>query len=208
MSCASDPRTAAVCRSAAKQRWICALDFVNGLKARHLKSFWYFCSTACLTLLISFGNILVGSSTDSSEEEFYLAKLREFRWTLKINAGTGASFMTAAIGSMILDPNEIRINPLSGLNLITNSKPRLQSNFGISPQGGFAGMPIQPTTGPAGSSSIASGWGTPTSFNNPPVFPEFTPGMPMQVSYLSGYHWQPPTFSAGQPTDYLGQNPH
>ncbi|THY34788.1 hypothetical protein D6D01_01889 [Aureobasidium pullulans] len=208
MSCASDPNTAAACRIAAKQRWLSALGFVDSLKARHLKSFWYFCSTACLTLLISFGNVLVGSAFDSSEEQFYLEKLKEFRWTLKINGEMGAKFMVTAIRSMILDPREIRRPDSSSTSSVTSPGPKSESIFGISSQNTFGNMSIQPPPGPMAPSDGASGWITPTTFANPPVFSGFTPGMPIQVPYIPGYTWQPPNFETGPPVnDYLEHMP-
>ncbi|THX28347.1 hypothetical protein D6C90_02798 [Aureobasidium pullulans] len=208
MSCASDPNTAAACRIAAKQRWLSALGFVDSLKARHLKSFWYFCSTACLTLLISFGNVLVGSAFDSSEEQFYLEKLKEFRWTLKINGEMGAKFMVTAIRSMILDPREIRKPDPSSTSSVTSPGSKSESSFGISSQNAFGNMSIQPPPGPMAPSGVASGWITPTTFTNPPVFSGFTPGMSMQVPYIPGYTWQPPNFETGPPVnDYLEHMP-
>jgi hypothetical protein len=209
MSRGTDPNTAAACRVAAKQRWLSALEFVDSLKARHLKSFWYFSSTACLTLLISFGNVLVGSAFDSSEEQFYLDKLKEFRWTLKINGEMGAKFMSAAIRSMILDPKELRKPEPSVKSSGTSPESRSESSFGIPSQDAFGNIPIQANPAPIGSSGVASGWITPTTYSNPPIFPGFTPGMPMQVPYIPGYNtWAPPTFENGQPVNsYLGHMP-
>ncbi|KAI4775765.1 hypothetical protein E4T52_09307 [Aureobasidium sp. EXF-3400] len=209
MSRGSDPKVAAACRVAAKQRWLSALDFVDSLKARHLKSFWYFSSTACLTLLISFGNVLVGSAFDSSEEQFYLEKLKEFRWTLKINGEMGAKFMSAAIRSMILDPKEIRKPEPSITSSGTSPELRSQSSVGISSQATFGNVPIQQHPTSMGSSGVTSGWVTPTSYPNPSVFTGFTPGMSVQVPYIPGYNsWAPSTFENGQPVnDYLNHMP-
>lgn len=198
MSRRADQNTAAACRIAAKQRWLSALEFVDSLKARHLKSFWYFSSTACLTLLISFGNVLVGSAFDSSEEQFYLDKLKEFRWTLKINGEMGAKFMSAAIRSMILDPKEIRKPEPSITSSVTGSGP----NIGISSQGAFGNGPVQLNSAPIASSGVTSGWVTPASYANPTVYAGFAPGMSVQVPYIPGYNaWTSPTFEHGQPVN-------
>ncbi|KAI5245114.1 hypothetical protein E4T42_06878 [Aureobasidium subglaciale] len=209
MSPSADSNIATACRIAAKHMWLSALVFVDSLKARHLKSFWYFCSTACLTLLISFGNVLVGSALDSPEEQFYLNKLKEFRWTLKINGEMGAKFMDAAIRSMVLDPREIRRpNPPVG-NTVPSPGSQSESSFGIpsqnATQNAYGNIIIQSTPGSMGSSGVASGWVTPTSFANPPVFSGFTPSMPMSMPY---YTWQPTNFETDQPVNnYPGHMP-
>ncbi|KAI4852407.1 hypothetical protein E4T45_04723, partial [Aureobasidium sp. EXF-8846] len=206
MSRGSDTNTAVACRVAAKQRWLSALQFVDSLKARHLKSFWYFSSTACLTLLISFGNVLVGSAFDSSEEQFYLDKLKEFRWTLKINGEMGAKFMNAAIRSMILDPRELRRVEPAVASSVASTESRSESGFGMSSQAAYGNIPIQANSASMGSSGVVSGWVTPTPYSNPSAFPGFTPGMPLQVPYIPDYNtWVPAPFENGQPVNgYLG----
>jgi len=209
MSRGTDQNTAAACRVAAKQRWLSALEFVDSLKARHLKSFWYFSSTACLTLLISFGNVLVGSAFDSSEEQFYLDKLKEFRWTLKINGEMGAKFMSAAIRSMILDPREIRKLEPSTTSSITSPQSRPEPSIGITSQAAFGNVPMQPNPASMDSSGVVSGWVTPTAYSNPPVYSGYTSGMPVQVSYMPDYnHWASSAFGHGHPVnDYLDHMP-
>jgi hypothetical protein len=205
MSCTGDSNIAIICRIAARQRWLSALEFVDSLKARHLKSFWYFISTACLTLLISFGNVLVGSASDPSEEQFYLDKLKEFRWTLKINGEMGANFMTTAISSMILDPKEIRKR--SATKSATTSEATPESGFGMPPHSTFGNISTQSTPGSMGSSSIDPSWGTSTSFATTPVYAGYTNGMPLQVPYIPGYSWQASEFDTGQPVNYLNHMP-
>ena len=204
MSCPPDPNTAAACRIAAKKSWLSALEFVDSLKARHLKSFWYFSSAACLTLLISFGNVLVGSAFDSSEEQFYLDKLKEFRWTLKINGEMGAKFMNVAIKSMILDPREIRKPEPQVTSSVAAPGTRSEPEFDISSQNAFGNMAVQSSQTPIGSSS----WVAPTTYAAPSVFAGFNPGMPVQVPYIPGYTWAPPAFENGQPVNhYLDHMP-
>ncbi|KAH0263340.1 hypothetical protein KCU84_g21413, partial [Aureobasidium melanogenum] len=209
MSSASDPNTAAACRIGAKKSWLSALEFVDSLKARHLKSFWYFSSTACLTLLISFGNVLVGSAFDSSEEQFYLDKLKEFRWTQKINGEMGAKFMNVAIKWMILDPKEIRKPEPHVTSSVTTPGSRSEAGFGIASQNPFGNMAVQSSQASIGSSNLGSGWVAPTTYATPSVFAEFNPGgMPVQVPYIPGYTWAPPTFENGQPVNnYLDHMP-
>lgn len=205
MSSITDPTTAAACRTAARQRWLCALEFVDGLKARHLKSFWYFSSTACLTLLISFGNVLVGSSSDPAEEEFFLSKLKEFRWTLKINGEMGASFMTAAINSMILDPNEIRNPQTPSLESpATSTMATTASSYDIPPLQTFDSRIMVPAPGTLGPPPIAPGWSTPSTYTNAPTaFPNHISDMSMQIPYPPRYVWQPSIFDAGPSMDHM-----
>lgn len=208
MSCATDPNTAAACRIAAKKSWLSALEFVDSLKARHLKSFWYFCSTACLTLLISFGNVLVGSAFDSSEEQFYLEKLKEFRWTLKINGEMGAKFMNVAIRWMILDPKEIRKPEPHVTSSVTTPRARTESGFGISSQNAFGNMVVQSSQAPIGSTDVGPGWVAPTTYATPSVFTGLNAAMPVQVPYIPGYTWAPPVFESNQPVNnYLDHMP-
>ncbi|CAD0024312.1 unnamed protein product [Aureobasidium pullulans] len=144
----------------------------------------------------------------TSIEQFYLEKLKEFRWTLKINGEMGAKFMVTAIRSMILDPREIRKPDPSSTSSVTSPGSKSESSFGISSQNAFGNMSIQPPPGPMAPSGVASGWITPTTFTNPPVFSGFTPGMSMQVPYIPGYTWQPPNFETGPPVnDYLEHMP-
>ncbi|CAC9886850.1 unnamed protein product [Aureobasidium pullulans] len=144
----------------------------------------------------------------TSIEQFYLEKLKEFRWTLKINGEMGAKFMVTAIRSMILDPREIRKPDPSSTSSVTSPGSKSESSFGISSQNAFGNMSIQPPPGPMAPSGVASGWITPTTFTNPPLFSGFTPGMSMQVPYIPGYTWQPPNFETGPPVnDYLEHMP-
>lgn len=88
---------AQVCRAAANERFINGTDFVQRLQAQHLQSFWYHPSARCLALIHTLGQTL--SQTSSSEEErtMYTRKLKEYKWSLKVNSEAGASFMKQAL---------------------------------------------------------------------------------------------------------------
>lgn len=74
-----------ICRSAAKTRLISAMDFVNRLKPEHLDSFWYFASASNLSLIGTFGALLMATSPGKEEADFYGSRLREFKWTLGVS---------------------------------------------------------------------------------------------------------------------------
>lgn len=99
-----------ICRSAARERFTSAVDFVQSLRPQHLQSFWYFASAQHFALIGTFGCLLLGSS-HGDDAEFYRGKLREYRWMLKLNSQNGAKFMKPAIG--ILDDNLMFVNSSS-----------------------------------------------------------------------------------------------
>lgn len=92
-----------ICRSAARERFLAAIDFVQSLKPQHLQSFWYFASAQHFMLIATFGSLLYKVSESSAEQDFYKGKLREYRWLLKMHSQNGTNFMKPAIG--ILDTN-------------------------------------------------------------------------------------------------------
>lgn len=87
-----------ICRSAARTRFLSALELVQSLKPQHLVSFWYFASTTNLSLIGTFGTLLCATSLDEQEAEWYRERLREYRWVLKINSENGAAYMRPAMG--------------------------------------------------------------------------------------------------------------
>lgn len=92
-----------ICRSVAQERFVFAIDFIQSLKAQHLTSFWYFASPQNFALIAVFGTLLQSTSKTKEEEDFYKNKLREYRWTLKINSENGARYMGPAM--KLLDAN-------------------------------------------------------------------------------------------------------
>ncbi|KAG9237990.1 fungal-specific transcription factor domain-containing protein [Amylocarpus encephaloides] len=96
----ADPRLYQICRSVAHERFMFAIDFVQSLKPQHLSSFWYFASPQNFALIAAFGTLLLSTASNSQEVEFYRTKLREYRWTLKINSENGARYMRPAMASL------------------------------------------------------------------------------------------------------------
>lgn len=92
-----------ICRSAARERFVNAVDFVQGLRAQHLASFWYFPSAQICTLVYGFGQALQAHSVDSEEAAFYDSRLREYKWALRVNSEAGSKFSKTAL-SLINSP--------------------------------------------------------------------------------------------------------
>lgn len=103
ISTATDPQLYRFCRSVARDRFMFAIDFVQSLKPQHLSSFWYFASPQNFALIGVFGTLLLSTASTTDEAEFYRTKLREYRWTLKINSENGAKYMKPAMA--LLDAN-------------------------------------------------------------------------------------------------------
>ncbi|RDW77115.1 hypothetical protein BP6252_05168 [Coleophoma cylindrospora] len=113
----TDPQKASVCRSAAQERFNAAIDFVEKLKPQHLLSFWYFASPHNFALIGMFGTLLRATAPNLEEAEHYRTKLKEYRWTLKLNSENGAKFMRPAMA--VLDANT---------DLLESAKAKSQSN--------------------------------------------------------------------------------
>ncbi|KAK2880012.1 hypothetical protein FQN49_000647 [Arthroderma sp. PD_2] len=95
----TDPYLAHICRSAAKTRLISAMDFVNRLRPVHLRAFWPAASKTNFALVGAFGVLLRTTAQTQEEEEFYRARLREYRWTLSVSQ-KDAGFLTFTIDSL------------------------------------------------------------------------------------------------------------
>ncbi|KAF2843293.1 hypothetical protein M501DRAFT_906725, partial [Patellaria atrata CBS 101060] len=95
----SDPSLVSICRAAAKARLISAMDFVQGLRAEHLQSFWYSASRYCFALIGTFVSLLWVTSTNKEEADFYKNKLEEYRWILRLSSKS-APFLERAISTL------------------------------------------------------------------------------------------------------------
>ncbi|KAL1310489.1 hypothetical protein AAFC00_000778 [Neodothiora populina] len=200
-----EPQLLQVCRTAARARFLSAIEFVDSLKAQHLTSFWYFSSTASMTLLISFGNLLLGSAVDPEERQFYLNKMKEFRWTLKLNGEAGAKFIKPALAAMIIDPDELcqkRMGEfwVGGSPATTGSG----ASYGFSPPAGLDSAAFGTTrlnTASVVQTPLTSWQGATPTYDN-----LVTPAMPDMTEYLNAYAWMPPTFDGDQnPQFHSGQ---
>lgn len=117
-----DPTMVQVVRVAAKERLSNATDFVQRLQAQHLLSFWYFPSAKCCALIYAFGQALQDTAQTEEERAQYSTKLKEFKWTLKVNSEAGASFMKQALAfisqpvritSQHVDHSSVTTSPVS-----------------------------------------------------------------------------------------------
>lgn len=115
LSPSTDPQLLQICRSVAHERFMFAIDFVQSLKPQHLSSFWYFASPQNFALIGVFGTLLLSTASNTQEADFYRTKLREYRWTLRINSENGAKYMKPAMA--LLDAN------MALLTEATNSSP-------------------------------------------------------------------------------------
>lgn len=85
-----------ICRDAAKQRLIAAMDFVRNLRLEHLQAFWYSSSASNFALIGSFAALLHVTAPTTEEANFYKSKLRDYRWVLRVSAN-GFEPMAAAM---------------------------------------------------------------------------------------------------------------
>jgi hypothetical protein len=92
----SSPILIEVCRNAAKQRLIAAMEFVRNLRPEHLQAFWYSSSSANFALIGSFAALLHVTAVNAEEAAFYKAKLQDYRWVLRVSA-RGFEPMAAAM---------------------------------------------------------------------------------------------------------------
>ena len=86
LSCCNDPHLLDICRTAAKTRLISAMGFVNRLKPEHLQSFWYFASKFNFALIGIFQSLLCITAHNKEEATFYLTRIDEYRWTLRVSS--------------------------------------------------------------------------------------------------------------------------
>lgn len=204
-----DPELFHVCRSAARARFLSALEFVNSLKAHHLTSFWYFSSSPCLTIIISFGNLLLGSAVDSDERHFYLTKLKEFRWTLKINGEAGAKFMKPALAAMMVNPDEL-CRPMTVDSYSMGESPATSTSrrsVGLSPATGFDGAAYGGPTGVAVPAPTATRMELPSTGSWQGAshgFHGLINPMPNMQEYLDAFSWMPPAYEGNVDQHYQG----
>ncbi|KAG7291082.1 hypothetical protein NEMBOFW57_001092 [Staphylotrichum longicolle] len=90
------PELERVCRLAAQERLVNALDFVNTLRPEHLQSFWYSASTYNFALIGTFISLLWVTSAGLDDAAFYKQKLDEYRWALRL-ASKGSEALERAV---------------------------------------------------------------------------------------------------------------
>lgn len=95
----TDPKLISICRSAAQTRLTTVMDFVRGLRAEHLQSFWYSSSKYCFALVGTFIGLLWVTAGAKDEAERYKERLEEYRWTLRLSSKS-AEFLDRAISQL------------------------------------------------------------------------------------------------------------
>jgi hypothetical protein len=120
LSPSTDPHLYRICRSVAHERFMFAMDFIQSLKPQHTSSFWYFASPQNFALVAVFGTLLLSTAPTPQDADFYRSKLKEYRWTLKMNSENGAKYMKPAM--TLLDAN---------MSLLTQAGNSNASNAGI-----------------------------------------------------------------------------
>jgi hypothetical protein len=86
----------AICRSAARARLNSATDFVRGLRAEHLQSFWYSASKYGFALIGSFVGLLWATARDPADAEDCRRRLDEYRWMLRLSSKSAEMLERAA----------------------------------------------------------------------------------------------------------------
>lgn len=195
-----EPNLLRVCRNAARARFLSVLEFVDSLKAQHLTSFWHFSSSPSLTLLISFGNLLLGSALDPEERAFYLTKLKEFRWTLKLNGEAGAKFMKPALAAMMINPDEVCRRNAPDFMVESPGTTVSRSSYNFSPS---AGPDVSSLIGQSMSTAIATPM-TPWQAPSPGFDNLLNTPMPDMQEYLNAFAWVPPGFHGDQDGNFSG----
>jgi hypothetical protein len=102
---------ATICRTAAKERFSNAVDFLTRLTASHLASFWYMSSAKSAALIYYFGSLLEDTAPSFEEKESLAHMLKAYRWTLKVNSEAGASFARQAISLIDASEGILTIRP-------------------------------------------------------------------------------------------------
>lgn len=144
-----DPGLVAICRRAATERYKNAFDFLSGLQASHLASFWYLTSPECAAMIYHFGSLLESTAIDGEEKANLGQMLKACRWAFKVNREAGASFTRHALS--LVDASE-RVTVVSsgdansmvspstvGEDMMQGLSPGLLDAFDISQQ---ASLPL------------------------------------------------------------------
>jgi hypothetical protein len=96
-----NPELVRVCRVAARERLVNALEFVNRLRPEHLQSFWYSASEYNFALVGTFISLLWATARTKEDAAWFRAKGDEYRWTLRLSS-KNAEILERAIGLIAL----------------------------------------------------------------------------------------------------------
>jgi hypothetical protein len=109
-----------ICRNAAKERFTTACNFLSGLQASHLASFWYLTSPECAAMIYHLGSLVKHTADDPEERANLERMLKTCQWTFKVNREVGASFTKKALS--LLETSE-RVKVLSSHDMRTTLTP-------------------------------------------------------------------------------------
>jgi hypothetical protein len=124
-----------ITRAAAKARFTSAVSFVKQLKPEHLQSFWYFATQLNLSIIGTFGIILLNTSSSEEERKFYTSELAEYRWILRVSS-TGAALMKHAV--TVLDANSFSQEGLQATSMSSDRSSVSNSEEMADVQNGWA----------------------------------------------------------------------
>ncbi|KAL4868969.1 fungal-specific transcription factor domain-containing protein [Aspergillus spectabilis] len=113
-----DPSIINVCREAARERAVIAIEFIKGLKAEQIQSFWHFASSMNLVYIGIFTTLLYLTSQSIEETEFYKNCLEEYRFTLRVMS-RAANFVDFAVRR--LDMSLLHLGRLSIHDIVRNN---------------------------------------------------------------------------------------
>jgi hypothetical protein len=169
LSPSTDSQMLQICRSVAHERFMFAIDFVQSLKPQHLSSFWYFASAQNFALIGVFGTLLLSTASNSQEADFYKTKLREYRWTLKINSENGARYMKPAM--TLLDANMALLT--EGKSPVpTNQVPNNVSGYAKGDRKSVPGPFMDDYSFPSASFAATGDFATPSQYSfDTPYYP-------------------------------------
>lgn len=84
-----------VCRSAAKERLLAALDFVRDLRPEHVHAYWHSSASSNFALIGSFALLLLITAIDKEEANFIQNALKNYRWMLRVSSVSTDQMRTA-----------------------------------------------------------------------------------------------------------------
>jgi hypothetical protein len=90
-----------ICRSAARARLTSATEFVRGLRAEHLQSFWYSASKYGFALVGSFVGLLWATAADADDAEDCRRRLDEYRWMLRLSSKSAEGLLATSTAVLV-----------------------------------------------------------------------------------------------------------
>ncbi|KAK9463168.1 fungal-specific transcription factor domain-containing protein [Lipomyces oligophaga] len=80
----TDPEIVSVVRTAARTRLQAAMELVKNLRPEHIQAFWYSASATNFAIVGTFAALLLSTSKDANERQYYKTCLDEYRWNLRV----------------------------------------------------------------------------------------------------------------------------